>query len=231
MEVDSIRHATREFVVPETTRAILRHLALKRPCSMYSLAKNLEKSYGNIHSNIRMLADLGLITVEYKRKSEKNRKIEVKYYRLTLDGLFDILSLDASLWNDIDSIADTYKEQSLIFQKWIYFKENGLRNVIVDTLQRAIISLTVGQTILYGSEQTRDEALTKRGIDSLVLGCHALQNKGKDISPDEAKILEACKRDETLHMYVLEELRSLERLNKQNLHKIKEGLTYMETRS
>ncbi len=74
------------------------------------------------------------------RKSEKNKGIEVEYYKLSKIGLLNILSYEIA-WKNIDEIAINHDDiLPLIFGKWVFFKKNNILEEIKKRLKIGVIS-------------------------------------------------------------------------------------------
>lgn len=58
---------------------ILRHLTHNQPASIYDLAKSMGKDFKNVHTDVKRLADLGLITLEPTGDSRNGLKPEARY--------------------------------------------------------------------------------------------------------------------------------------------------------
>jgi DNA-binding transcriptional ArsR family regulator len=131
----------------ERTRPkVLLFLAKNGEGSKWEISRGLKKAYSNVHSTIKELLDLGLIEVKRKRKSAKNPKMEVEYYRLTFSGLFAALLQPKITWEDICEIAERQaKMLPLIFGKWSHFRASGVPDEYLLRALKWVCSLASSQ--------------------------------------------------------------------------------------
>ena len=133
---------TKRLKTEEIVKRILIFLARKGASSKWQIANELGLAYSSVHKVINRLLKAQLIQVVNKRKSERNPKIEVEYYNISATGLINLICLNV-VWDAIDEIAEAQSEfLPLIFGKWRFFKENKLRDVIVDRLWLAFYDIT-----------------------------------------------------------------------------------------
>ena len=130
---DSIERTKKERSL--TAPGILLYLAQNKSRSKWQIANDLHKSYGNVHASVHDMLDYRVIKIEDTKPGARNKKIDVEYYSLTFDGLMLALALQESL-DVIDKIAETQKGiLPLIFGKWRFFEQNGVKPLIVERLQ------------------------------------------------------------------------------------------------
>jgi DNA-binding PadR family transcriptional regulator len=224
----------------DTKKAILSFLAQNKPTSKWQLARALKKSYGNVHATIQeLLQDKHKpIKVDEVRKSNKNPKIEVEYYRLTLEGLAEALALDTQLWKTIDHLVETHQDKLLIFKKWEFFRKKNLTKQIIDNLKLALVGILRERIDLkfgglrFGFRDRLEfsEEELQKTIDSAVLGCHGLRyfKNEKDLS-SFLETLKVCKEDKELNDFVLSELDSFKRIEEDRLESVKNGSRFFES--
>jgi hypothetical protein len=132
----------------DTTPEILVYLACNRTKNKWDIKEALNKSYSNVFQTIPKLLAENLIRVSKKLPGDKNPKLQVEYYELTYSGLLAALETTQS-WKHISTIANNYKEmEPLLFGKWNFFEKKGIRDLIIQRMQAAIMafSLTLGKT-------------------------------------------------------------------------------------
>jgi len=194
-------------------------LAINKPKSMWQLAKELNKSYGNIHQTIKTLMKMEGVKVEKTRRSSKNPKINVEYYGLTTRGLINLFIINKNSWNYIDQIADQQKDKLLTFQKWSLFKNAGLKEELIRYFQSSIESLVLfyaTKSMLNISVSFRNEEDGKTAIDATTLFIPLLAPEQKR-NEAWAKL---CKQDEELRQFVDSQFRREEQ-EYQRIHTIK----------
>jgi len=134
MSKDSIQRAKKERSL--TAPRILLYLAQNKGHSKWQIANELHKSYGNIHASVQKMLAYRIIKIEDTKPGARNKKIDVEYYDLTLDGLMLVLS-DKENLDVLDKIAETQKTiLPLIFGKWRFFEQNGVKPLIIERLQK-----------------------------------------------------------------------------------------------
>jgi len=156
----------------ETSQKILTLLAKEKEYAQYDIPKQIHKDYRTTLRHLQDLEKHGLILLsrtEPARKGGKDRKI----YTLTKAGLLAALQGTES-WACIDTIAKNYTEmEPLVFGKWNFFDNNGIRNLIIQRLQAAVVYFQLQQ----GKEWYRiQEGPSEEDIKILV------GTKGKEIA-------------------------------------------------
>ena len=124
----------RTNTIPE----MLVYLACNRGKNKWDIKEALKKSYSNVFQTIpKLLAD-NLIRVSKTEEGSKNPKIQVEHYELTYSGL--LVALQEIDWKHIDTVVNNYAEmEPLLFGKWGFFEEKGIKNVIIQRLQAAVV--------------------------------------------------------------------------------------------
>lgn len=142
---------------------ILLHIAKHKQANKYEISQSLNKSYSSIYNGINCLLEHKLVKVQRTEPGEKNPKIEVDYYALTLSGL--LVTFDYTpTWNYIDQIAEKQADKlPLIFGKWQFFINKGVRDKVAKRFEGAVLSelwnLTKETIRFVESEET------KKGIE------------------------------------------------------------------
>lgn len=121
-------------------KKILRHLARKPNKLIQPLSAEIHHDYKSVHKAVKSLHKKELLT---QVPGESERGVPYKAYRLSTTGAILIL-LDDEVWQDIDLVARNYpSELPLIFGKWSFFIEKGVRDMIVARLQAAVQALSM----------------------------------------------------------------------------------------
>lgn len=124
----------------ESWLEILEYIARHGEISKWQLAKELEKPYSVIYKNIKKMVMYHLVEVTKVEPSQKNPKIKVEFYNLTVGGLIDFLNYERP-WRYIEEIIQTHsKKLPLIFGKWKFFKRKKLSEIIIDRLLWGVLS-------------------------------------------------------------------------------------------
>lgn len=134
--------------------------------------------------------------VKYTKPSEKNKKIQVEFYALSIYGLeYALLSKEA--WEKIDLVVEKQKHLlPLIFGKWQFFEENGFKEFVADRLKIAVrrrIEKLTDIWVLFDSFGF-EEKLSYREREKLRLKAFELLETaqkalGKKSTPAEEKLL------------------------------------------
>ena len=125
----------RERVPPK----IFLHLARHGESNKWEMSKELGVAYSNIHRIIKKLLKEKYIYVTKTEEAARNPWIKVEYYDLTFSGLMLCL-LDKRSYQFIDEIAKQQDEEfPLLFGKWSYFEEKGIKKEVVDRLTGAVL--------------------------------------------------------------------------------------------
>lgn len=213
--------------ITDSQKKVLRKITIHGERTYYDLyRKDKVASNKTVQLALQTLENAKLI--QPKKKTEGTEK---KPYVATLKGLLNLLIFDEEAWRQIDQIAKKHRDKLLIFKKWQFFKEQNLKEKIIETLRRTLATLTLQQLSLktfYFSivEFTEEEA--KSLVDSMTLGCHALRyigikKKHKKLYDKHLEILKACKKDEQLRSFVESELNLFEKIAKARLSHIQES--------
>jgi DNA-binding PadR family transcriptional regulator len=127
---------TKTTVKPEME--ILFVLAEHSEFEQYKLPKETGISYRTILRSLKLMEKADWIRLVRTEASEKGGK-ERNIFSITLAGLILVLHEREPLWGQIDKIAKQHTEKlSLIFGKWGFFQENGIRDTIIQRLRYAI---------------------------------------------------------------------------------------------
>ena len=183
----------------QTTPQVLRYLAMNEPSSKWQIAKALRKSYSNIHATIQLLKKAGYIEIVKCKPSEKNPKIKVEYYGLTLAGLIVYLMNNKDALKQIDEIAEVHDDKLLVFKKWQLFKAAGLRekmlSYIEDAIKAELMFIIVGRSLGLKVKTKREKL--QEGFDMAVLYTPLFGEK------EEARsLIKIYKQDEELSSFI-----------------------------
>lgn len=125
----------------KTEIKIMTDLALHGEGSRYQISKETGISYSMIHKWMDELQSKKLVKVSKTITSKRNPHINVEYYQLTNYGLLKCL-LDEEIWEHIDTIAERFHDWvPLIFGKWTFFEEHGIKEQIISQLKTSIPTL------------------------------------------------------------------------------------------
>lgn len=190
-----------------TAKEIMIYLAQHDKANRWELSNTLKKSYGNTHLTISNLEKKKLIKSIAKKKTARNPNIEVESYAITKFGILALLyQLNGEeLERVIDKIADRHKEWSLIFAKWLLFKNDGLRDYILSTLKNAVdVSFDVTGEVMFADRQPskleiallfqKTENFLVKNIERIVLM--------KPIAEKNEQFLKLYKQDSVLNKFV-----------------------------
>lgn len=72
-------------ILTEKRIQILHIIREKNPPSIYELAKILNRRQENVHSDVMLLSNLGLITINKEKEGRKKSSLEVKYDTLGIN--------------------------------------------------------------------------------------------------------------------------------------------------
>jgi len=132
----------------ETSLNILNVLAENKEYAQYDLDKKIEKDYHTVLRHLQALEKNGYIHLVRTEPAEKGGK-ERKIYELTLNGLILVLKKRSELYSAlifgkvqeetnreieeaIDQVVSIHRDKlPLIFGKWVFFKENNIKDLIV----------------------------------------------------------------------------------------------------
>lgn len=129
---------TRERVPPK----IFLHIARTGESNKWEMSKELGVAYSNIHRIIKKLLKKKYIYVTKTEKAARNPWINVEYYDLTFLGFITCL-LDKRTWKYIDEIAKRRADElPLIFGKWKFFDDQGIKNEILERLPGALFNIS-----------------------------------------------------------------------------------------
>jgi len=122
---------------PKNMPVILGYLAIHNHANKWQIAKDMKKSYSNIHKTIKELLRIGIIKITRVQPGTKNPKIEVEYYTLTPTGLLLALcsvteATKESVWG---LIAKNYRNTCLTFKKWPLFEQKHIEHIVVKRLK------------------------------------------------------------------------------------------------
>lgn len=121
-------------------KKILLYLARKPNKLIQPLSTEINHDYKSVHKAVKSLHRKELLT---HVPGESERGVPYNAYRLSKTGAILVL-LDEEVWRDIDTVARNYpNELPLIFGKWDFFIEKGVRNTIVARLQAAVAALSM----------------------------------------------------------------------------------------
>ncbi|MHA1711543.1 MAG: hypothetical protein ACTSUS_05715 [Candidatus Freyarchaeota archaeon] len=194
----------------KTAPEILKLLAREGPKSKWQMKKATGKSYGNIHETVKTLLDQGLIIKKKTRPSEKNPKMDVEYYDLTLPGLISLLS-DVRLWNgvfendkydEIDMIIKRNKHLHPLFQKWDHLSRNIQKHELMGALLATVRCIHVEKVQAHVRTNLKD-AFTDLFF-SLILEPSFYTT----IQVDMNGWIKAIKGDDDLRKHILNRLRA-----------------------
>jgi len=144
----------------ETSLKILTLLAIEKKYAQYDMPKRVQKDYRTTLRHLQDLEKHGLIVLSRTEPAKKRGK-DRKIYTLTKAGLSVALQ-GTEAWAHIDTIAKNYKEmEPLLFGKWSFFEKKGIKNLIIQRMQAAIMafSLTQRKTWYKIQEGPSEEAI------------------------------------------------------------------------
>lgn len=72
-------------VFAKTRMQVLRTIITKKPNSIYELAKMLDRDFKNVHSDVRLLSDIGLIELKQTKDARKGLKPVARFSGIELD--------------------------------------------------------------------------------------------------------------------------------------------------
>lgn len=72
-------------VFSKTRMEILRAIILQKPNSIYELAKMLDRDFKNVHSDVKLLSDIGLIDLQEAKDARNGLKPVAKFSGIELD--------------------------------------------------------------------------------------------------------------------------------------------------
>ena len=124
----------------DTSLEILLVLAVEKEYAQYDMPKAVGKDYRTVLRHLQALEQYGFIALARTEQAKKNGK-DRKIYTLTLQGLSELMGVVSRKMRDqvdVDSltkIAGNFKHLlPLVFGKWEFFMEHGVRNVVVERL-------------------------------------------------------------------------------------------------
>jgi DNA-binding Lrp family transcriptional regulator len=144
---------------------LLKHLALNSELSqtVQDLEQVLNTSLSTTRRRITEMHSEGLIKVEksYPRK-RKSWGQPPHLYELTLKGI--IKYLEDSNYEKIDIVAENYKHKLVTFKKWRYFRENGVKDILLTRIKK-ISDLVMNKNTYNRDEVDGEILLTKHIFD------------------------------------------------------------------
>ena len=72
-------------VFAKTRMEVLRAIILKKPNSIYELAKLLDRDFKNVHSDVKLLSEIGLVELKETGDARKGLKPIAKFSGIELD--------------------------------------------------------------------------------------------------------------------------------------------------
>ena len=72
-------------VFAKTRMEVLRAIILKKPNSIYELAKMLDRDFKNVHSDVKLLSEIGLIDLQETKDARNGLKPVAKFSGIELD--------------------------------------------------------------------------------------------------------------------------------------------------
>jgi len=193
----------------KTEPKILLYLATHNEGNKWEIARDLRKSYSNVHGAMKKLLNHKLIYTTSKRKSEKNPFMDVEYYGLSLSGLLVSLC-EEEIWNQIDSVAKKHPDKLLVFKKWQFFSQENLKEIIIENLKLAMelnLRMRLSMDVFFHKPiEIKNMSAFLAVFDSMVLGCYPFVYSG---ARDERtlKIIKVCKRDPELRSFLEDRLK------------------------
>lgn len=193
---------------------VLRVLTYDLECSQYDLPSRVSRDYRTVLRHVKDLEKERLIQLLRREISLKHGKRK-KIYGVTLRGLVVVLILDHGSWDRIGEIAEKHGNKLLVFEKWNYFAEKGLRDKVVSSFKFGLFARGKARLTLHltydrlGDSQTDEQF--RDDIDATALGLPAFRIKERlGTSFDYLnEIWEACKRDKKLRAFCLNYLANL----------------------
>ena len=188
----------KSFQPEASDRQVIRYLLTHKKADRYEMWKKAKdaKSYSSVFNAVKKLQKWKVIKVADSKPSEKNPKIEVDQYALTLTGL--VLACNWVLdWSEIDKVADMHQDDfPLVFGKWKHFLKHGKRQDVIERFHDAIISRTISLSRMRDYRTVESEA-TKEW-------CRRMRIAGEPSFMDiEYKVtLETLMRDYTLSQVI-----------------------------
>lgn len=172
---------------------IFLHLARHGKSNKWGMSQELEIAYSNVYGIIRKLLKRGYICVAETKKTARNPWIPVEYYDLTFFGFVTCL-LDKKSWKFIDEIANQQAEVlPLIFGKWSFFEEQGIKSDIFRRLPAALLSITEKwENIIRFSEWKQEPPEDFSDIEPIF----------QDVGYNESKIKEDIRRLQDAHKII-----------------------------
>jgi len=120
---------------------LLSLLANHKEYPQYEMPKATNISYRTILRYLKPLEKQGYIRVARTEPSEKGGK-DKKFYEITFLGLVNVLAKQENIYKDIDKVAQTHSDfLPLVFGKWKFFEESGLKKTIVEHIKLASMTL------------------------------------------------------------------------------------------
>ena len=72
-------------VFSKTRMELLRAIILEKPNSIYELAKIVDRDFKNVHSDVKLLSEIGLIDLQESKNARKGLKPVAKFSGIELD--------------------------------------------------------------------------------------------------------------------------------------------------
>jgi len=212
---------------------ILEVLSLNPEVYQYDLAKKVGCSYRTVIRQLKTLKNLKLIRLVRTEPSEKKGK-EKNVWQLTLRGLLISLTSNQRVWQQIDVVANAHKDKLLIFKKWAYFTEKGLREEIIKSLKKSVESFFLIRKawaimfpkILTPIHETENEI--RWDIDADVLGVWLMDvdTKHWKLKINYEAIWRICKIEPELKQFLEKTLHEWLEQNECEAQQIKRAIAY-----
>lgn len=196
-----------------TTDKIMLYLATHNKATRWDLKNELGKSYGNIHDTIDALLKEKLIEITQSKPSERNPKISVDYYDLTMFGLLYILASPKAI-QQFDLIVESQKDKLLLFKKWEYLKERK-----VDKIEKELVRVFpklmqefARVTEFMGQASMINEKRAETIINEILLGAYMLDSpathleKNPELFTAHLQLWQAFKGDPELASMLKEQI-------------------------
>lgn len=209
----------------KTILDVLGLMAFAKEVYQYDITKTISPSPRTVIRTLQELKKNELITLVRTEPSMKQGR-EKNVWSITTRGLLTFLCANVDAWKKIEELVEIHREKFLVFQKWGFFKNEGVQGDVLDSLKIAVSYIATAQLQLLSSFGKRIKYTDKELpdlVDSLTLGCYELRETNQPKQP-YCSILNAALSDEDMKKFIVTELEKFRVATKNSLDRIDQHL-------